>query len=180
MVSCINRSYIIIALIVIIPFSLAFWAANRHIPVMVTYPEENATLYDNDFALDTGRAILEVGTTTYEEVKAIYPDGYMLGMSTIFNTGDHGCLLTFTEKENILTKIHISSTDYYTTRGVKVGDPFSRVEEAYGRNYGTAQIPGNAGHFDAVFGNDNDYSIVFNVRENHVEKIVLQRGINKI
>ena len=97
-------------------------------------------------------------------------------MSTIYRPDNLDCLLTFTEEENILHKAHINDPGLCTSRGIKLGDSMTRVVDTYGKNYASVFESGNQKDIDMVYGYDNNNSIVFQIRNNKVNKIILQKG----
>jgi len=159
---------------------IELWLQDSLSELKVVYPEQPAILDNNDFSLDTGQGLLSLGVSSWDDVQQIWPQGKNLGMSTIYKPANTDLLITFTKEENILTKVHLNDDQFSTFRGIKVGDDFSLVKKAYGDNYAFIEDPGNSDNFDAVYGEDNDNSIVFQVRNNTVSKIVIQRGITQV
>lgn len=170
----INNQYLIIIAIVGAVYAFGFYIANNQDPLEIVYPSEDTILENNDFLVEFASGTLNIGSSSWEEVVQVLPQGKMLGMSTIYSPEDIDALLTFTEEENILCKLHISDPNIVTSRNVKAGDPFSKVIEEYGPNYASVSKQGNKVDFDAVYGTDNGNSIVFQVRNNIVNRIVLQ------
>lgn len=171
-----KRKEIYIALgIIIIVFTLALSLAVRGQPQLEEYyPSSNIEFQEQDFTIIANGITLAVGSASFEEVTAAFPQGEPLGMSTIYQPKNTDCLLTFTKKGNILHKIHIGTPELATFRGCKVGDPFSRVIESYGEYYAYVRLAGELHNFDAVYGEDNSRCIIFQVRQDKVVKIILQ------
>lgn len=171
----IKTQYLIIIATIILVYTFGFYIAYDQDPLDIVYPSESAILDSNDFLVEFASGKLSIGSSSWEEVMKVLPDGKILGMSTIYSPANIDILLTFTEDENILCKLHITDPDIATSRNVKIGDSFSKVVECYGPNYATVSKRGDRDYFDAVYYNDeNNHSIVFQVRNNVVERIVLQ------
>jgi len=66
-------------------------------------------LTDQDFQLIWRDYTLNIGSTPGETIMEYYPDGYMLGLSTVFSLSKDNILFTFTEDENILHRAHIET-----------------------------------------------------------------------
>lgn len=170
-----KNQYLIIITIVVVVYALGFYIANNQEPLDIMYPSEDTILNNDDFLVSFPKGELEIGSSSWEVVEQVLPEGKILGMSTIYSPQNIDCLLTFTEDENMLCKLHISDASIVTNRNVKVGDEFSVVIGAYGNNYASVSKKGNKTDFDAVYGADNSNSIVFQVRDNKVSKIILQK-----
>lgn len=170
----IKNQYLIIIAIVIAVYAFGFYIASNQEPLDIVYPTEDTILENNDFLVEFANGKLAIGSSSWEEVVQVFPEGKMLGMSTIYSPANIDALLTFTEDENILCILHISDPSITTSRNVKTGDTFSKVVEEYGPNYASVSKAGNKVDFDAVYGTDNGGSIVFQVRNNVVNRIVLQ------
>jgi len=168
-----KKEYRIVLLIVAFAAIIGFISSSHRSKLEVVYPEQNAILTDQDFRIETNNGILQIGNSCFDEVKSIFPEGQILGMSTIYKPKTLDCLLTFTEDENILHKMHINTPVLNTSRGVKVGDPFAKAVEKYGKDYAYVKLSGKAGDFDAVYGNNDN--IIFQVRKNSIVKIVLEK-----
>ncbi|HZK43568.1 MAG TPA: hypothetical protein VFC73_04700 [Syntrophomonadaceae bacterium] len=169
-----RNQYLIVIAIIVLVYSFGFYIAKNQEPLEVTYPNEDAILDNEDFMINFPDGKLAVGLSDWFEVENVLPEGKMLGMSTVYSPKDIDCLLSFTKKENILYKLHLENTDIITNRNIKTGDPFSKVIDAYGPNYSSVSKKGNKNNFDATYGADNNNNIVFQVRNNVVNKIILQ------
>ena len=167
--------YLIVIMIVVVVYAFGFYIANHQDPLDIVYPDTDTILGKNDFLVDFSTGQLKIGISDWDEVVQVLPQGKMLGMSTIYSPENLDILLTFTEDENILCKLHISDSSIMTNRAIKVSDPFSKVVEAYGPNYASVSKKGDKDNFDAAYGADNSTSIIFQIRNNLVSKIILQR-----
>lgn len=168
-----RREIKIIAIIIAIAACIGAVVACTREPLNIHFPEQFAELSDQDFVLVWRDHTLNVGSTPGETVMEYYPDGHMLGLSTIFSLNNDGILFTFTEDENILHRAHIENPALSTSRGVHVGDSFQLVIDRYGNQYAWVDN-GQADCFDAVYGSDNSRCIIFQVREGLVKRIILQ------
>lgn len=168
-----QREIKIIAIIIAAAACIGAMVAGSKEPLNIHYPEQFAVLADEDFQLTWQDHTLDIGSTPGETVMDYYPDGYMLGLSTIFSLNKDNILFTFTEDENILHRVHIENPDLPTSRGIRVGDSFESVIERYGSQYAWVDN-GQADDFDAVYGSDNSRCIVFQVRDGLIKRIVLQ------
>ncbi|NLB88423.1 MAG: hypothetical protein GX790_04235 [Syntrophomonadaceae bacterium] len=170
-----KKEYLIILITVVLVYAFGFYIANNQDPLDIVYPNEDAILDSNDFLVEFANGKLAIGSSSWEEVVQVFPEGKMLGMSTIYSPANIDALLTFTEDENILCRLHITDPSIATSRNIKTGDSFSKVVETYGPNYASVSKRGNKDDFDAVYYcKENDNSIVFQIRNNVVERIVLQ------
>jgi hypothetical protein len=118
-----------------------------------------------------------MGKSTWDEVALVYPEGKNLGMSTIFRPKRHNCLLTFSEDENILIKMHIDGNEPASPRGVRVGDGYTLVEEYYGEDYTLIMKTGNDNDFDMVYGKNRVNSVTFKIKDLQVNRIIVQREV---
>lgn len=172
----VKTEHLIVILTVVVVYVFGFYIANNQDPLDIVYPVEETILDSNDFLIELASGTLSIGSSTWDEVIEVLPEGKMLGMSTIYSPADIDALLTFTEDENILCKLHITDPNIVTSRNVKVGDTFDKVVESYGSNYASVARKGHSEDFDAVYySTDNDNSIVFQIRNNVVERIILQK-----
>jgi hypothetical protein len=164
------------AIIVIVMVGLALTVgllSSLHQPVLSVKAEKAQNLAVNDFVLKIHNEQLIVGKSSWSEATAVFPHGRTLGMSTVYSADPEKYLLTFTEKENILCKADIYSSDIKTFRNITVGMDFDRVKSAYGDNYTKISSNHNPSDFDVVYGSQN--CLVFNIRNNMVDRIVIQR-----
>lgn len=168
------KEYRLVVIIVIVAALIGLIAVFSQDKLVTVYPQQFVMLTDDDFRLATSQGIVNVGQSNWDEVTALYPEGKALGMSTIFSPNDLDCLFTFTKHENILHRVHIQTPNISTSRGSKVGDAFENVIALYGQNYAYVYSRGHRDDFDAVYGSDNNRSIIFQVRGNKVTKIILQ------
>ena len=173
-----KREYKYLTIIIIITAIIGLIVRFSQPAVEIAYPESDAILTGQDFTIKTDHSEVTIGISRWEQVISAFPEGETLGLSTIYRPAAHDCLLTFTEDENILNKMHIDSNHYVTNRGIKVGDPFSSVEASYGKNYAQLTTKAKPDYFEAVYGSGNINNIVFQVQDNKVAKIILQHEIS--
>lgn len=171
-----RKEYMIVLVLILIAVGAGLFMSSRHNVLEYKYPDQPAILDNSDYIVNTDHGVLEVGKSSFDKVAALYPQGKTLGMSTVYAPKNSGCLFTFSKKENILIKAHISSNQALTYRNITINDPFASVVKAYGKNYARVSQKGEAADFDAVYGSEN--SIVFQVRHNLVKKIIIQREAN--
>lgn len=170
-----RQQYLIVIAIVIIVYTFGFYIANNQEPLDIVYPNENTILSSDDFLVDFAEGQVNVGCTQWNDAMQVIPQGKTLGMSTIYKPEKFDVLLTFTEHENILCKLHITDTHVATNRNVKVNDSFSKVVEAYGENYAYVAKKGEKDNFDIAYGAEHTDCIFFQIRDNQVSKIILQK-----
>ncbi len=174
-----KKGSIYVAIIVVLIFSFGFYISSSSPRVEIITPEKDTILAEQDYHVDTGNGILIMGKSSWDEVSSVYPMLKDLGMSTIFRPDRHNCLLTFTEEDNILVKIHIDGNTPASSRGVRVGDPYSLVEEHYGKYYTLIKNTGNDKDFDMVYGENRSNSITFKIKNQRVNRIIVQREVQK-
>ena len=167
-----------VAIILVLVFAFGFYISSRSPGVEISTPEKDTILSEQDYQVDTGNGILTMGKSTWDEVALVYPEGKNLGMSTIFRPKRHNCLLTFSEDENILIKMHIDGDEPASPRGVRVGDPYNLVEEGYGNDYTLIKNTGNDKDFDIVYGENRSNSITFKIKNQRVNRIIVQEKYN--
>ena len=172
-----KKGYMYVAIIFVLVFALGFYISSRSPGVEISTPEKDTILSEQDYQVDTGNGILTMGKSTWDEVSSVYPQGKDLGMSTIFRPERHNCLLTFSEDENILIKMHIDGNEPASPRGVSVGDPYNLVEEHYGKYYTLIKNAGNDKDFDMLYGENRSNSITFKIKNQRVNRIIVQRDI---
>lgn len=162
----------IIAVFAVVSLS-ALYIAKSNTQLKVVYPPANPVLYDNDFSVQVPGGSLSVGKTSLDEAKKLFPHGKDLGMSTVYKTDSPECIMTFNFEQTVLKKLHLISPGIATSRNIKVGDPFSKVVAAYGKNYIYTGKAINASDFEATYQCDPDHGIIFQVRNNRVKAIIL-------
>lgn len=173
-----KREYRSVLLLVIAIGIAAFFIARARPELQIVYPEQDTILSQEDFSVNINGQVLELGSESRDRVIEVLPEGKMLGRSTIYQLDDPYCLLTFTRDEDILVKVHIESPEIPTQRGNKVGDPFSAVQQKYGEYFTWVSKSGQEEDFDAIYGSDNENSITFQVRQNKVSRIILQKELS--
>lgn len=166
----------VVALVIIV-FAFGFYISSRHPRVEIICPEHDTMLSEEDYQINTGNGILTMGRSTWDKVTRIYPRGENLGMSTIFRPDNPDCLLTFSEDENILIKMHIDSSELKSRRGLTVGDTPLLVEKQYGKNYTLIRNTADNSEFDMIYGKNRENSITFKFRDDKVDRIIIQREI---
>ncbi len=174
-----KKGSIYVAIIVVLIFSFGFYISSSSPRVEIITPEKDTILAEQDYHVDTGNGILIMGKSSWDEVSSVYPMLKDLGMSTIFRPDRHNCLLTFTEEDNILVKIHIDGNTPASSRGVRVGDPYSLVEEHYGKYYTLIKNTGNDKDFDMVYGKSRGNSVTFKIKDQQVNRIIIQREVQQ-
>jgi len=172
-----KREYAKIAVVVIMAAIIGLIVRFTQPGLEIDYPEQDTVLTMEDFTIKTDQGEITVGVSSWDQVTAQLPGGETLGLSTIYRPPEKDCLLQFTEDENILNKMHIFADRFVTSRGVKVTDPFSAVEVSYGPNYTQIKSKDKPDYFEAVYGSGNNNSIVFQVQDNKIVKIILQHDI---
>lgn len=172
-----KKSNIYVVILVIVVSIIGFYISSRHARVEIFYPEHDTVLTEDDYQVDTGNGILMVGKATWDEAARAYPEGENLGMSTVFRPDIHDCLLTFSKHENILTKIHIDDPALASSKGVRIGDSYTVVQEQYGKYYTQVKKADNKNDFDMIYGKNRENSITFQIRNNKVDRIVIQREV---
>lgn len=155
---------------------LGLFSVSNRGELIVEYPASFCILEASDFELKIGNLMLNIGASTWKDVAQIIPNGKFLGMSTIYQPDNLDCLLTFTKEENILQKAHINDPGLCTSRGIKLGDSMPAVIEAYGKDYAMVFESKKPENLDMVYGNDNNNSIIFQIRDYKVDKVILQKG----
>lgn len=166
-----------VGIIVVLVFAFGFYISSRSPRVEIITPEKDTILSEQDYQVDTGNGILTMGKSNWDEVSSVYPEGKNLGMSTIFRPERHNCLLTFSEDENILIKMHIDGDEPPSSRGVRVGDTYNLVQEHYGNDYTLIKNTGNDKEFDMVYGENRSNSITFKIQNQRVNRIIVQREV---
>lgn len=172
-----NKLNIWVIIMVVAVFAFGFYISSRHARVEIVYPEQDTILSEHDYQIATTSGILTIGKSTWDEATQVYPDWENLGMSTIMRPANQGCLLTFSEDENILIKIHIDGTKLSSPRGINAGDPYTRVQEQYSANFTQVKRVDNDKEFDMIYGENRENSITFQIRNNKVARIIIQREI---
>ena len=172
-----KKGYMYVAIILVLVFTFGFYISSRSPGVEISTPEKDTILSEQDYQVDTGNGILTMGKSTWDEVALVYPEGKNLGMSTIFRPKRHNCLLTFSEDENILIKMHIDGNEPASHRGVRVGDGYTLVEEYYGEDYTLIMKTGNDNDFDMVYGKNRVNSVTFKIKDLQVNRIIVQREV---
>lgn len=173
-----KKEYLYVAMIVILTSSLAVFIASKRPEVTMEYPKERITFQARDFTVNTINGQLMVGKSHWDEAVDLFPKGKRLGMSTLYQPENLEVYLTFSEDEDILIAAHLESPDISTYRGIKVGDAASKVKETYGNNY--VLIYGEdykAGNYDLLYGKNDGNTVIFQVRNEVVHKIVLQHRV---
>lgn len=147
--------------------------------LVVDYPENDTVLTAEDFIVRNDTGEITVGLSSWDQVIGVFPGGEILGKSTVYRPLSDNCLLQFTKEENILDKMHIYGDCLTTNRGIKIGDPFSYVEDCYGPDYVKLTREDRPEYFEALYGCDNKNDIVFQVQDDKVVKIIIQKGISR-
>lgn len=176
MFNFIKKEYAIVVIVIVIAAVIGLAVRFSQPGIEIVYPEQNTELAVQDFLIKTEQGDISVGVSSWEQVTALFPEGEMLGLSTIYRPAANDCLFQFTEDENILNKMHINTDYFITNRGVKVGDSFSDVQIQYGLNCATVTSKNKPDYFEAIYGGENN--IVFHIQNNNVIKIIIQHNIS--
>jgi len=168
-----KRDGLIVVMIVAVVSLGAFYVSKTATKVKVVYPEAKPVMNDSDFVVKVADGSLEIGKTDLTKAKELLPNGKDLGMSTVYRSDSPQCILTFDKKQTQLKQLHLLSPDLTTTRGIAVGDPFTKVVQAYGKNYIYTGKAINKADFEAIYQRDEHHSIIFKIRNNIVYNIVL-------
>jgi len=172
-----KKGTVCVIAIVLIVFAFGFYVSGRHPRVEIICPERDTLLSEEDYKVNTGNGILTLGRSTWDEAVRIYPRGKSLGMSTIFRPDNPDCLLTFSEDENILIKLHIDGPELPSPRGAAAGDDYKLVEAQYGKDYTLIKNTDGSNYFDMVYGKNRENSVTFKIRHNKVDRIIIQREV---
>lgn len=172
-----NKGKFYVVVIVVLVFAFGFYISSRSPRVEIITPEKDTILAEQDYHVDAGNGILIMGKSSWDEVSQVYPVLKDLGMSTIFRPDRHNCLLTFSEDENILIKMHIDGDEPASPRGVRVGDFYNLVEVHYGKYFTLIKNTGNDKDFDMVYGENRSNSITFKIKNLKVNRIIVQREV---
>mgnify|MGYP007128627125 CR=1 FL=1 len=170
-----ERIYVLV--LVVIVFAVGFYIASLHPQVEIICPPQDTILSEQDYQVKTANGVIIMGKSTWDDVQRIFPQGKNLGMSTIYRPENPDCLLTFSEDENILIKLHIDSPELPSPRGIRVGDAYTAVEEQYGKNYTLIRNTGNNDDFDMVYGKNRGNSVTFKIDYQKVDRIIIQREV---
>ncbi len=162
----------LIVLFIVVASVLVFAYISSSAPhTLYEYPPQQTVLTARDMMLTSPGGSIIVGSTTYDEVKAIYPEGKDLGRSTMYHPDGMDLWLTTTRDEDVLIRICTTDPDIPTTRGIKTGDSFDKVVASYGPNYSRAFTDQEPDKFDASYGAEQ--YILFRVEDNIVQKIMI-------
>lgn len=167
-----RKEVTIVLFIVGIVLIIGLISSINHTEISVE-PGCSQPLNATDFIIKTSGNKVEVGVSSWSAAADVFPGGQTLGMSTVYSAAPEKYLLTFTNQDNVLCKVDIYSSDIRTYRDATVGMTFEQVKQIYGDNYIQIIDKEHLHDFDAVYGTDG--SIVFNVRDDRVWRIVVQR-----
>jgi len=172
-----KKGNIYVVILVVIVFAFGFYISSLHPRVEIICPARDTILLEEDYQVKTANGVMTLGKSTWDDVHRMFPRGKNLGMSTIYRPDGSDCLLTFSEDENILIKLHIDSLELPSPRGASVGDAYSVVEEQYGKDYTLIRSTGNNNDFDMVYGKNRGNSITFKIDDKKVDRIIIQREV---
>lgn len=167
-----KKDYLFIVLVFISIVGLAVLASSHHQRLATQYPDQLVELASADFTLEKNTQAIQVGQSSWDEVRKIYPQGKILGMSSVYRPEGQAYVLTFTEKSNVLTKVDITGPGLNTSRGIAVNDSFAKVVAAYGEDYIKSYLKNDPEIFDAIYGSQQN--IVFHVSDDIVQRIVIE------
>ncbi|MDD2509740.1 MAG: hypothetical protein PHP26_11590 [Syntrophomonas sp.] len=171
-----RKEFIAVLLIVVLSVVIGLLLINQQSELQIIRPETEMLLDKEDFYVSTDKGSIRVGESSWEEIQKLLPGGKMLGMSTIYQSKEGDCLFTFSEDENLLLIMHIEGGDFATARGIKIGDSFDKISQEYGTDCARVIMPQKAEDFDLVYGGENN--IVFQIRDNVVKRIVLEKELS--
>lgn len=168
----------LIVLVVVAMVSLGAFCISKNAPnVKTVYPSAKPILHNSDYIVQVDGGKLSIGQTSLADAKRLLPKGKDLGMSTVYKSSSPECILTFNKDQTVLKKLHLLSPELATARGISVGDPFSKVVGAYGKNYTYTGKALHAADFSAIYQQDENRGIIFQIENNKVYKIVLHEDI---
>lgn len=169
-----QRQYVLVLSLVAIVVAFGLWTASRAPDLQVQIPKGQNDIQSGDMQVQTSSGTVTVGESTPDEIAAQFPNGKTLGMSTVYFDQSQGCTFTFTKLDKLMV-MHIENPQLSTARGIKVGDTLEpAVIMAYGADYGYAKKPGSNQVIDVAYG-DNNGAVIFQVRDNVVTKIIIQK-----
>lgn len=171
-----KKEYLIILLIVVIAFAVGLYSSLHDKPEYVKQSAQAMVLPPEDFIVQTDGGTVTAGRSTFQEVTALFPQGSMLGRSTIYRPTGQPFFFEFSKKENILTVVQIEGKSLATARGINVGDSLEKVIAAYGDNYSSTNLNG-VGLVDMSYGQID--KIIFKISDQAVSKIVVQHQVVK-
>jgi len=172
-----KKEYLYVFLIVTAVCVFAAVVVNRSPDIIMEYPDERVVFQQEDFIINTYNGDFTVGKTSWDDALKVFPDGSQLGLSTIYHPEGLNLYLTFSEDENILIAAHIESPAIFTSRGIEIGDSFEQAVQVYGKNYIHIQrTESEENTFDALYGRNDGNTIIFQVKENAISKIILQHN----
>lgn len=161
----------LVACLVVASVMLFAWISFGQAQVIRENPPAATILSPGDFVITTRGGSLTVGQTNRAQAMQVFPVGNILGTSGLYRPHDSGCLLTFSEPEQILIRMDLNPGYLATSRGIKANDSFDKVVAAYGSNYTKAYEEPTPNIFDAYYGSDR--YILFKVKDNVVEQIFI-------
>ena len=164
-----------VSLIVVVVVAVGLFLISGRPELEIVRAEQNILLDKEDFYVFNDEKIVKVGEASWENIQMLLPGGKMLGMSTIYQSKEGDCYYTFSEKENMLVIMHIESMNYATARGIKVGDSVAQISEKYGSICDRVIMAKRPQDFDLVYGGEDN--IVFQIRDNIVKRIVLEKEL---
>lgn len=162
----------LLVLLIVVPVVIMFALISNSAPeIVVVDPPQQTILADDDLVLAGLNGKVEAGSTTRDELMAIYPDGENLGRSGMYHPDGMDLWLTMSRNEDVVIRMDITDADIATARGIKANDSFNKVVEKYGPNYTLAYDKDNPAKFDAYYGADQ--YVLFKVEDNTVKKILI-------
>ncbi len=173
-----KKEYVYVSLIIILVIAITGFIASQSPEIDTVYPEQRLQLQPQDLAINTGNGQLIVGSTTWEEASTIFPQGEHLGRSTIYHPENVPIYLTFAEDEDILIAVHIFGEGLSTGRNISLSESPRQVVEQYGPNFVRISIK-NTGtqDYDMLYGEKDDETIIFQVRQDRLSKIIVQHQL---
>ncbi len=172
MINSSKKDYLFIILVFLLVFVFGILLSNQHQRLVTQYPDKLVELAAADFTLKSNEHTLQVGQSTWDQVRQVYPQGKILGMSSVYRPEGQAFVFTFTKKSNVLTKVDINGSGLATSRGLAVNDSFAKVVAAYGEDYVKSYLKNDPAIFDAIYGSNQN--VVFHIKDGVVQRIVLE------
>ncbi len=160
----------LIVLCIVIPVVIMFAFISLSAPDMVVVkPLQQTILTDQDMVLSASNGDVTVGSTTRDEIMAIFPGGTNLGRSGVYHPNDMDLLVTMTRHEDVVIQVDITDSDIATARGIKPNDSVDKVIAKYGPDYLMVYDTDNPDKVSYSYGADQ--YVVFNAEGNIVREI---------
>ncbi len=169
-----REGWLVIGVLVIVAVVGLYVSLSNSI-ARVEYAKEPLQLQESDFSVKSKGAVIRVGTDTLTEVEKNFGRGRFLGMSTVYEPPSRDFRLRFPKKQDIVWLFDTTHSGFSTSRGVRIGDPASKVIQAYGDHYSKVMLQGNDSEYDLVYGLSGRGTITFHCQNGVVTRIVVSR-----